>query len=335
VNNFIKASSLIPINQATVIDLQSLHGIGPKRAERIVRYREEVSDIGNIHDLATATGMSLKQAGPLSQLVEWASPQPAFRIIATPILTIAGSFLLVLYGFSELHFNVTSLSKLLYNLSLLMIMVGCTSLTAEQLLFHISNRHRIFRPLAILSITAFLSGIVSLLSLVCITVILDLSPDLTIQMTATTNFLIFVFVIIYLINAPGIHLRRNNLYHEANSKNINIAAMLFDYGHLILGGLVFVMLTVFNSGLGIEEIFAIWASVLLASSGFEMARGRSAYISLLLEHEKETLQFIHSVDEEENSFDRNLKLMKIAGILLIVIAALLFSLALYQLRSTN
>ena len=91
------------------------------------------------------------------------------------------------------------------------------------------------------------------------------------------------------------------------------------------------MLTIFNSGLGIEEIFAIWASVLLASSGFEMMRGRSAYVSLLLDHEKDSLQFIHDVDEEENSFDRNLILMKIAGVTLITMAALLFGLALFQL----
>jgi hypothetical protein len=196
--------------------------------------------------------MSLKQAVPLSQLVVWDIPNPAFTKLASPILTITGSFLLVLYGFSEIHFNVTSPSQLLYNRSLLMIMVGCVSLIFEQLVFHLSSKHHVLRPLAIISMTAFLSGIVSLLSLVFITVILGRSPELTTQMTATTNFLIFVFVIVYLINAPGIHLKRNSLDHEASSKNINTAATLFDYGHLFLGCLVFVMLTIFNSGLGIE-----------------------------------------------------------------------------------
>jgi hypothetical protein len=62
-----------------------------------------------------------------------------------------------------------------------------------------------------------------------------------------------------------------------------------------------------------------------------MKRGRSAYVSLLLDDEKDTLQFIHDVDEEESSFDRNLNLMKIVGVTLIIMAALLFGLALYQI----
>jgi len=318
-----------------------LHGIGPRRAERIVRYRKEVSNIGSIYDLATATGMSLQQAGTLSQLVEWENPKTRFTSLLMPAFTYAGCSLLVFYGFSEIQIDLTSPARLLYNLSLMMIMLGCISLIFEQLVLHLSKTSLVVRPLAIISITAFLIGIVSLISLLGITVILDRSPDLTTKMTATTNFLIFVFLITYLINAPSIHLKRNNLYSKASSKNINNAAILFDYGLLLLAFLVYVMLTRFNSGMGIEEIFAIWASVLLASSGADMTRGRSAYVVLLSGHEKEKLQFIRSTDEETDStLDRSsisgavikrLYLMKLTGILLICLAAFLFGLAVYQL----
>ncbi|MBQ62176.1 MAG: hypothetical protein CMQ19_08880 [Gammaproteobacteria bacterium] len=60
---------MIPINQATIDELQTLKGIGPKRAERILRYRLEVSKIANVYDLATSAGISLKQANTLSTLV--------------------------------------------------------------------------------------------------------------------------------------------------------------------------------------------------------------------------------------------------------------------------
>ena len=344
-----------------MIDLQTLHGIGPKRAERIIKYREEVSSILNIHDLATAAGMSLKQADSLSHFLEWEKPKARFSDLVLPILTFSGSFLLIVYGFSEIQLERTSATRLTYNISLLLIMVGCISLISEQLIFYVSGQRFVFRPLAIMSITTFVLGIISLLSLIALTLLLGQSPDLTNQMTATANFLIFIFLIIYLINAPSIHLKRSNLYSGVSSKHISSAVTLFDYGLLLLAPLVFIMLTQFNSGSGIEEIFAIWASVLLASSGMEMARGHSAYVSLLSLHEKETLDFIRGVEDStehlvesnviENNVSKNyviknyviknnaaqtsviegLNRGKLTGAVLVGMSVVLAGLAMYQL----
>lgn len=52
-----EASSLITINEATVQELQVLSHIGPKRAERIVSYRQNVEPIGSERMLAIASGL--------------------------------------------------------------------------------------------------------------------------------------------------------------------------------------------------------------------------------------------------------------------------------------
>ena len=89
------ASSLIPINQATIDELQTLKGIGPKRAGRIVRYRLEVSRIDDVYHLANAAGIGVKQANSLSAYVEWHGGKITPAALLTPALTLTGSYLLV------------------------------------------------------------------------------------------------------------------------------------------------------------------------------------------------------------------------------------------------
>lgn len=53
-------SSQVNINAATVDDLQKLSGIGPKKAEQIIAYREENGGFEKVEDLTKVTGIGDK-----------------------------------------------------------------------------------------------------------------------------------------------------------------------------------------------------------------------------------------------------------------------------------
>jgi competence ComEA-like helix-hairpin-helix protein len=325
------ASSLIPINQATVKELQALRGIGPKRAGRIVRYREEVSSINNVYELATAAGMGVKQANSLSTSIEWHETQFKAATLLVPSLTFAGSYLLVFFGFSELRFDFRLPSTVLYNLSLLLIMIGCVFATFEQFMLFVNQRRMASRFLTIISATSFLLGIASMISLVTLNLVIDLSPAFAEKSTATTNFLLFVFIIAFLLYAPGIHLKLINLFKSSNARTLDIAAAVFDTGQVIFAILTLLILAKLNSGLWVEEIFAIWASVMFVSNGVDMLQGRSAYVSLLSLQEKEILRFVLAENNANDSFNFSHSFMKTTGVGLVIIGVVIIGFALYGL----
>ena len=55
-----KDDGKVRINQASVLDLTSLPGIGPAKAEAIVRYREETGDFKTADDLVNVPGIGQK-----------------------------------------------------------------------------------------------------------------------------------------------------------------------------------------------------------------------------------------------------------------------------------
>lgn len=67
---------LIKINVETQEQIVKLYGIGPKLAERIVRYREEEGFFRQPEDLAKVSGLSLELAVSLSPLIDWEIPSP-------------------------------------------------------------------------------------------------------------------------------------------------------------------------------------------------------------------------------------------------------------------
>jgi len=56
----------VNINAASAAELALLPGIGPVRAERIVRYREEHGDFASVDDLARVPGLGAKTVANLA-----------------------------------------------------------------------------------------------------------------------------------------------------------------------------------------------------------------------------------------------------------------------------
>ncbi|WP_269619828.1 ComEA family DNA-binding protein [Zhongshania sp. BJYM1] len=54
---FINASFALDVNTATAEELQTLKGVGPKRAEAIIRYREENGPIDSAEKLMSVPGV--------------------------------------------------------------------------------------------------------------------------------------------------------------------------------------------------------------------------------------------------------------------------------------
>src|SRR5215208_1038028 len=71
---------LIKINTATPEEVQTLHGVGAKVAQRIVEHREEHGYFRGPEDLAQVHGISLEVAKSLNQFIDWRVPHKS-RII--------------------------------------------------------------------------------------------------------------------------------------------------------------------------------------------------------------------------------------------------------------
>ncbi|MBQ62175.1 MAG: hypothetical protein CMQ19_08875 [Gammaproteobacteria bacterium] len=246
-------------------------------------------------------------------------------------MTFIGSNLPVIYSISEITFDLNSPASTLYNASLLLIMIGCVSVTFEQLFSFASQQRLTSRFLTTLSAASSLLGIASLISLVPLNFILDLSPAFSEKTTATTNFIIFVFLIVFLLYSPGMHLKHVSLYDPSATRSLDIAALIFDVGQLTFAFLILLILVAFNSNLWVEELFSIWASVMFMSNGAEVLQGRSAYISLLSDREKAALRFMLKEDRAAKSITPPHRSMRATGAALIIVGMMIVALAALEL----
>jgi competence protein ComEA len=68
-------AATIDINQATVIDLQKLPGIGPSLAKQIVAYRNKHGPFKRVEDLMVIKGIGFKKWKEIRPLVRVGDPK--------------------------------------------------------------------------------------------------------------------------------------------------------------------------------------------------------------------------------------------------------------------
>ena len=296
------AYSLIPINEATAVELQALRWIGPKRAERILDYRSEVSDILVPADLSAASGLGANQIRDILGSIDWSTSRVGetynFSVIIVTILT---SIATILFSHNQIGLELTTAPQNVYNIALMLILLGAGCGLLDVLIRLSSTFTRISKPLSLLGTTFILIGSLMLVTLLVIARIDELSNHLTLHVQTTLIFLVMVFLILSLNNGPSISL--TYLIEKASdTSRLDFAAMIYDYGHLILAALVLFILSFANSELAYEEIFSMWASVILISNGLEMIRGNSPFVVNLSTKEKATLRFLL---RQENTTDES------------------------------
>lgn len=74
---FINVAYALDINTATAEELQTLKGIGPKRAEAIIRYREENGPIRSTKDLLSVPGVGVSIINANGEELTFVSNKPA------------------------------------------------------------------------------------------------------------------------------------------------------------------------------------------------------------------------------------------------------------------
>ncbi len=326
-------SSLIQVNLATPDELQTLKGIGPRRAERIVEYRTNVAQVRDFYDLSMATGLGLKQAYGISDQIIWSDSRSTSML--APGLILTGVALLIVQGLSRISLDISALVPFIVNLAILFVMAGSISTALE--FFIRSTRSQIQVPvvLMLVSVLSFVIGIGLLVVVIVINLLThqQVSEDqgTTDTIIATVNFLLFVTFIALLLYGPGIQLNRIKLFGADVSKNLIRGARLFDMGQLLIALIALAIILGLNSDLWVEEVFALWASVLLVNNGLEQLKGQSAFVALLGEQEKAALRFLLFEESGKVSLDLNQVFQQYLGVAAIVLATLLTGISLYRL----
>lgn len=72
-------SELIDLNTATAMELDTLPGVGPRTAERILEYRREHGGFERIEDLMDVRGIGERTFLRLKPLVRVAAPEPGLE----------------------------------------------------------------------------------------------------------------------------------------------------------------------------------------------------------------------------------------------------------------
>lgn len=111
------AYSLIPINEATAVELQTLRWFGPKRAERILDYRREVSDILAPADLSAASGLGVNQLRDILDSIDWSTSQTGetYNVSAVVITIIAT----IIFSLNQIGLEFTTTPHNVYNIALM------------------------------------------------------------------------------------------------------------------------------------------------------------------------------------------------------------------------
>lgn len=277
------ASSLIKINEATVLELQALNLIGPAQADRIQRYRQQVSALGGPRELAAAAGIGLTQAHRLAREIDWSNDVRVDPVnLLFSMFAAAACILLFVNGVSEVDFDQARPAVTMYNTSLLLILLGGLAVVAGLVA-------RMFTPIdpgsGRFSAVALITGLILLGSLVIAMLLAGHDDAFHRQVVSTWKFAVFVGVIILLLYGPGWHVK-------STLRHFNLGALLFDHGQVALALTCLLLIIRFDSPRVTEEFFCLWAGITLLVNAREMIRGRSSYANTLSETELATVRFL-------------------------------------------
>lgn len=285
------ASSPIRINEATAEQLQTLRGIGPKRAAYIEQYRNEVAPLLNTFDLAAATGISLKAASEIAPMVTWDQQYDQNRISTGPVIvTTLISMILLLTGFERITDSPFVAPNSYLILSLALILLGGITASGDIAVAAIrqqpSETSWIFSFAVLLAGAGF--GILALLLIASPWA--DYPAPFTENLNQLGSFMGLGLLIAGALYGPSVCLRF--MTEEARVKGLPAAIKLFDL-ILIAIALIAISGVIFSvEKWGVTTVFAFWCLAFLGQSGFDMIRGTPGFINLLPKLDQGRIRFI-------------------------------------------
>lgn len=283
------ASSPIRINEATVEELQTLKGIGPKRAEYICRYREEVALIKNTFDLAAATGLSLKAADRMTRDISWETESNEGMTLWPAALTTIAAIWLIVLGFNELANEPFVPPGGYYNLALALILLGGFTATGDVAIASVRHRPSETSWVFTLALVLALSGILLLASLYVASAFMTFDAGFTNTLANTLQFIIFCLIIAWQIYAPVVMIRL--LIGDRNIERLETARLVYDLSLFILPLLAACVVYWRDSEAWTEEIFMVWCLVIAALAARERLNQGTVFVSMLSEEDQGRLRF--------------------------------------------
>ncbi len=286
-------SSPIRINEATAAELCLLPMIGEKRAERILRYREEVGPVDSVSALANAAGINHQLAETIANDIDWgngtSTRQPPLLAVASLVVT-AGVIAISLFT-NELD---TSSSGVLYNSSVILILAGCGFGAASILT---SDQSRIFPAIRLATLILLACGASLFAALVLKVAMTGGEDPLSIQILTSWTFALFVLIVVSLQLGPDLVMR-------VAADRGRTAARLYDLLQLPLGIGILLLVPIGQDDSLMEEIFCLWAGVVLVLNGRLLMTGTSSFAGMLGEEDRAVLDFVMREDSDRVVYQR-------------------------------
>ncbi len=320
----LRASSLIKINEATAEELQQLKLVGPKRAAKIIKYRDEVEPISSENTLASVTGLSIRQIANLSDQIDWQSNEAevpsSIPAIAT-YLAIAGFYFVATGG---IGFSFESWDQTAYNILITVLLIGCALATTAIFASSMGVSPRWATRINYSGILVTATALAGMMLLV-------IASDSTNEMfkrhlQLTTSFLTYVLIIFLFLYLPRLHL--NLAQRISLFSNFRLVADSFDIGQILLGLIVWINYQFEEDHSALSGFFLMWLGIVCLIHSFDMYRGKSAYLSSLSDKEIAKLFFLISQSEQQTIQIRYpipaSTLLAVVGICLVISSLLQF-----------
>ena len=286
------ASSLIRINEATIIELQALRGIGPRRAEYIFDYRNAVTPICNTFDLATATGLGLKASQAIADQIDWTDKRDINNSTLIPFLiTSTISIWLIFTGFDQITREPWAPPGSYLNFALALILMGGLASTGDIAISLIRKLPSETSWVFLIAVVSISTGIAILAALVFSVPFKSYPIQFVETLGSTVNFLIFALIIVYLIYGPAVFLRV--AVAENRAPGISAGINTYDYSQVVIVAISAWVLLNRNYPLPLEEIFSIWCIAIVLINGLDLIRDNSAFVNVLSGLDQGRLRFIN------------------------------------------
>jgi len=274
----------VQINTADKTELQKLQGIGSRRAERIIQYREVEGSFKDSQQLAKVTGISLDQAKYLSTAINWSIAKETYPSWLPPVLIVTVTLLVLFLSplvreiLSQLHkFDGSPIStiSLAFNTAVLLLAFGSAALAFTWSMGPYLQGSGVRMITASLVITTSAFMILLVAGLLGIWLMPD-SAGLLSHGLRVLPLLVTVVLVIYMLYGPQLIYRITQ-----DTAQLIIAAKLFDLSLLPLAFAALVFCFVENGSQVILHLSLLWAGIMFTVQGFTLAKRSSCFTEAL------------------------------------------------------